>query len=773
MKQLIKVYLLFLCSLVCSDQIQGQNTSTETLKKQKESAVYFASGSSELSSKAIESLKAFLQEQPNLQYIEFRLQAFTDDVGSPERNTLLAKSRAIQVQEYLSKQEIPINTIKIQAFQQLHLNPDENVVEQRANNRRVVVELWGVSLEIAEDLSPVDALTIEKLFNRNPKEYQQDFSFSATKGAVIEGEKGTVLQIPANCFVDSKGNVVTGEISFLLQEAYSYSDMLFQNLSTVSNGKLLETGGMLFIEAKDTAGNVLEIREGAEITAAMASTAAKDPGMQTFEGEFDTTTNTVNWVATDEPILTNGQNSFTGRNSGGATNQNRLYERSTLNESLAGLKEIPVWKLKLPREVEKPRFRLRVPRYPRLYKIERPNKEALKVKIPPSTSLPDIKYKNKIQKKFLTLQKAYHKKTQSNRVKKNTYRRDSIRYEKSLVKHGKKTSKYQVYNESMRLVLGEMYENMTNFDFGVYRVEYKNLQNFSKEFQERNTRMSGGKKYVEDQLNNNSIYDSLAQPLQVKLSNVDLTRFTAEECQVLEDCWSKKSEKKLYNYSFRTDYKASKFRSNRYRVANIYNRATERGNLKSYQLRQIRKMKSRVDQLYNYKKLLKVDKDVQKNKQKVLPLITRFLNKEKAIIDLEKKFIEIRTELNLLTSADIVKIYGNGMRIRRAGWLNCDRFGERLNVTELEIITEYTENTCVIVVSGGRMKFLVSAIPDQISFKVPQIPKGRVVKVIGIRTLGDGMEVFVEEGTVQSLKGVKPTFKKKTEEEVKAMMLAI
>jgi hypothetical protein len=773
MKRLVKVYLLFLCSLVCSDQIQGQDINTETLKKQKENAVYFASGSSELSSEAIESLNDFLQKKPDLESTEFRLQAFTDDVGSPERNALLAKSRAVQVQEYLNKQDIPINTIAIQAFQQLHLNPEENVVEQRANNRRVVVELWGISLETGEDLTNVDALTIEKFFNQDPKEYQQDFSFNATKGTVIEGEKGTVLQIPANCFVDSEGNVVTGEISFLLQEAYSYSDMLFQNLSTVSGDELLETGGMLFIEAKDTAGNVLNIREGAEITAAMASTAAKESGMQTFEGELDTATNRINWVATNQPLLTDTQNASNARSLRVSSNTNRFYQRSSLNESLDELKEIPTWKVKLPREIEKPKFRLRVPKYPRLYELEQPNRNTLKVEIPQNPNSSNATYNSKIRKKFLKLKSAYLKKRQSNQVKTHTYKRDSIHYEKALVKHGKNTAKYQEYNVSMRLVLEEMQENMTSFDLGAYRREYNDLKNFSEEFRRRNTGMSGGKKYVEDQLNNNSIYDSLAQPLQAKLSAIDLSSFTEEENELLEDCWSKKTGKKLSNYSSRTDYKDYKFRTNNHRIANIYNRATETGNLKPYRLRQIRRMKGIVEELYNYKQLLKVGEEVQDNKQKVLPLITRFLNMETAIIDLEKEFLEVRTELNILEPIEVASIYGNAMSIRRVGWLNCDRFIRRPNMTELEIITGYTENTRVIVVSGGRIKSLVSAIPDQISFKVLQIPKGRVVKIIGIRTLGDNVEVFVEQGTVQSLKGVKPTFKKKTEKEAKAMMLAI
>jgi hypothetical protein len=773
MKQLLKVYFLFLFSLVCSANIQGQAVNAETLKKQKESAVYFASGSSELNPQALEVLNMLLKDESNLELAQFRLQAFTDDVGSPVRNASLAKSRATQVQEYLSKQGIATDKIEIQAFQQLHLNPDENVTEQRANNRRVVVEYWAVPLKTAKELSDESALALEKFFTRDQKEYQQNFSFSAAKGTIIEGEKGTVLQIPANCFVDSKGNAVTGEISFLLQEAYSYSDMLFQNLSTVSNGELLETGGMLFIEARDTIGNVLGIREGAEIIAAMASTAAQLPEMQSFEGELDSTTNRINWVATNEPALTNDQNTTITNNRGVTTNQNRLYQRSTLNASLDGLKKIPSWESKLPREVERPKFKLRTPKYPRLYVLDQPSKEALKIKIPQKPDLEDAVYNSKIRKKFQTLQRSYHKKVQSNRSKKNDYRRDSIRYEKALVKHGKNTAKYQVYNESMRLVLGEMNAYMTSFNLGVYEEEYDALRGFVTEFQQRNTQMFGGKRYVEDQLNNNSVYDTVAQTLQAKLKSINLSSFTEEESQLLEACWSRKLDKKIANYFLRKEYNSSRFRNNRHRVVNVYNRAPETENLKPYQLRQIRRMKSIIDKSYNYKSLLKVDEEIQRKKGEALPLITRFLDMEKSIIDLEKEFLEIRTELNILTPIEVASVYNNALRIRNVGWFNCDRFIQRLNSMELEIITDYTENTRVYVALKGRRRSIFAANPDQISFKVPRIPKGRVVKIIGVRAIGDNMEVFLEEGTAQSLKGVRPTFKKKTKEEVEAMLLAI
>jgi hypothetical protein len=773
MKQLLKLSFLLLCNFVCNTYVQGQNPNLDTLTKQNESAVYFASGSSELSSEAIEDLNLFLKDQSNLESREFRLQAFTDDVGSPERNALLAQNRAAQVQAYLSKQSISIHTIKIQAFQQLHLNPDENVTEQRANNRRVVVELWGISKETTNDLVDVDALKLERFLNRDPKEYQQNFSFNAAKGTVLEGEKGTVLQIPANCFVDSEGNVVTGEISFLLQEAYSYSDMLFQNLSTVSNGEILETGGMLFIEAKDEAGNVLAIQEGAEITAAMASTAAKMPKMQTFEGVVDSITNSVDWVATNQSVRSGNQNYASVWERGMGNVRGRLYQKSSLGENLTGLPEVPVWELKLPKEVEKPRLKIRVPKYPRLKKTMKPSKEALVLKNPQKSNLPDLKYKKKIREKYALLQKSYRKKVQSNTKKKNTYKRDSIAYERALAKHEKNVLKYNLYNQNMRIVLDEMYEVMTNFSFESYRSDYYKLRTFAWQFRQRNSLMSGGTQFIQAELNQKTVYDSLAQPLLVKLNNADLMQFTEEECQLIETCWSNKLGKKISSASLRLNYNRNQFKSNRYRVANIYNRACEKGNLKSYRLSQIRKMKTRVDELYNYKRLNRIDEDVQEKQKKTLPLITRFLKKEKATIDLEKEFLEVKTKLNILTPADVVDIYSNAMRIQNAGWINCDRFINSSNFTTLEVVMEQTKNTHVVVVFEGAMKSMMSAFPDQEGFKVNRIPADRDVKIIGFRVIGDAMEVFVEEGTVRKLKGVKPTFKKKTVEEVEAMMLAI
>lgn len=775
MKQYCLICFLCWCSVFYTESALGQKADALRLKKHKDCVVYFASGNATLDAAAIQTLETFLQEIPISDDTRFRLQGFTDDVGSPTLNAALAKRRTTEVQEYLKTQTVLTEQIEIQAFQQLRLNPDKNIAIQRAENRRVVIEYWALPLknDSSKAILNKPAFTIESFFNRNPVQFQQQFTINASEGAVIKGKKGTVLQIPMNCFVDQEGNIVNGKISFLLQEAYTYSDMLFQNLSTVSDGRLLETGGMLFIEAKDTAGNRLEIREGAAITAAMASTAASLPEMQTFNGIVDSSTNTVNWVATNQQVLSNNQGNllWSGRMLEGEYSR---YQKSLFNESLTGLKEVPVWNRKLPKEIDQPRFRKRIPKYPRLKIVEKPNKEVLSTKMPQTTNISDVNYKKKIRKKYVALQKKYRKKVQYNKKKKKDYRRDSIRYERALATHEKNVLKYRLYNDNMRIVLEEMYDHLTNFDLAEYLATYYQLHSFSRQFRQRNGRMSARKAYIKQEISSTT-YDTTAviQELQETLHNTSLRKFTEEEARLVEICWSDKLGKKILNYSAHWNFNPSKFRTNRYRVANMYNRVNSEGNLRPYQLRRIRTMKTIVKKLYNYNKLAKVDEELQRKQIKTLPLITRFCEKEKATLEMEQKFLEAKTKLNILTPSDVVDIYSNAMRIQNVGWINCDRFINQSNVMDLEIVTEHTQNTRVLVLFEGGFRALLEAFPMQENFKALRVPANRAIKLIGFRVVGDSMEVFVEEGTVKSLQGVKPVFKKKTVEEVEQMMQAI
>jgi hypothetical protein len=77
----------------------------------------------------------------------------------------------------------------------------------------------------------------------------QTYNVNPQKGATIEGKEGTLIIIPSNAFVNENNEIVNDNAQFELVEALTLEDMVLYNLGTTSNGKLLESGGMLHINA--------------------------------------------------------------------------------------------------------------------------------------------------------------------------------------------------------------------------------------------------------------------------------------------------------------------------------------------------------------------------------------------------------------------------------------------------------------------------------------------------------------------------------------------
>lgn len=74
----------------------------------------------------------------------------------------------------------------------------------------------------------------------------QFFNIDPKKDNVIEGENGTIIIIPEGCIKYADGRLVESEIEIELAEALSLDQMILSNLTTTSNGKLLETDGMIY-----------------------------------------------------------------------------------------------------------------------------------------------------------------------------------------------------------------------------------------------------------------------------------------------------------------------------------------------------------------------------------------------------------------------------------------------------------------------------------------------------------------------------------------------
>jgi len=110
----------------------------------------------------------------------------------------------------------------------------------------------------------------------------ETFIIDPSKDTVIETLKGIVLAIPANAFLDGAGTIVEGPIGLYIKEAIDPLTIMMAGLSTWSDGRLLETGGMFFIDARQGDG-ILKIDPENGIYAEIPGSAKA--GMQLFSGK--------------------------------------------------------------------------------------------------------------------------------------------------------------------------------------------------------------------------------------------------------------------------------------------------------------------------------------------------------------------------------------------------------------------------------------------------------------------------------------------------------
>jgi hypothetical protein len=128
-------------------------------------------------------------------------------------------------------------------------------------------------------------------FYDNVKKEAQIIAVNTEEAIKITLEEGTIISIPKDAFIDEKTGVqVAGEIQLQIKEYYKLSDILLANLSTKSDDRLLETGGMLYVEANKS-GSKLKLNPNKPLNIVF-NNSGKD-NMQLFEGE--TNDNSINW----------------------------------------------------------------------------------------------------------------------------------------------------------------------------------------------------------------------------------------------------------------------------------------------------------------------------------------------------------------------------------------------------------------------------------------------------------------------------------------------
>ncbi|QQR86890.1 MAG: OmpA family protein [Flavobacteriales bacterium] len=259
--------------------------SGRAVTTQRDTLLHFASDQHDLTAEALITLEAFVNSTIAQGEAEFTITGHTDSDADNNYNERLAQLRAKEVREFLLQRGVPEASIRINAFgERMAVATNENE-EGQALNRRVQITATVHRWESTADLTARLRQGSEQVFRIDPTLEQ-----SLTTAA------GATVQLGSLSLVAENGRPATGPVDLHITDALGLESIIGHRLSTVSGDQLLETGGMLKIEAVDAAGNALVLDPTKPMTITLPTEVKKD-GMQLFLSD-----NGSNW-ATAQPII--------------------------------------------------------------------------------------------------------------------------------------------------------------------------------------------------------------------------------------------------------------------------------------------------------------------------------------------------------------------------------------------------------------------------------------------------------------------------------------
>lgn len=260
-------------------------------------SVYFKPGQFKISANNANKLTALIDSFRNYQSYSIELQGNTDNVGNYQANKFLSEKRANAVKAFLVSNGIEGKNITIKALGSDNPIASNKTFAGRQKNRRVEILLWEVNIIKTETAKVIPNISL--LFKQLETPLQS-FCINRYRDTVIRCKQGTVIYIKANSLLPGT-NCDGSCITFNVKEDFLPSDMLFDNLSTTSNGEILESDGMLFTEAVDCNGNKLVLQKGKDLVIVMP-TDSINPSAKIFDGNR-THDSIMNWTINNNSIL--------------------------------------------------------------------------------------------------------------------------------------------------------------------------------------------------------------------------------------------------------------------------------------------------------------------------------------------------------------------------------------------------------------------------------------------------------------------------------------
>jgi len=267
--------------------------STFLLKaQQNERTFLFETDSFLLTQNHIDILELTLKDKDLKEIKNIIIEGYTDTVGSKNYNLLLSEKRANSLKKYFINHGVLSNIIKTSSFGESNPVSTNNLSE----NRRVKVKFYFTNNLIKGEETDI------KDFYKSTKLKSQEFCIDNTRDTIITCEKGTIIYIKANSFqLNEKHKLNSQCIIFQVKEVFLKSEMILENLTTTSNGQILESQSMIYTNAM-MGDDTLQLQNDIVI---MTPTDKAYQGMKMFDGHRDPQTDIINWSLDNNSVLKN------------------------------------------------------------------------------------------------------------------------------------------------------------------------------------------------------------------------------------------------------------------------------------------------------------------------------------------------------------------------------------------------------------------------------------------------------------------------------------
>lgn len=273
--------LVVLCFVLSSTFLHSQNTATHS--------ILFDTDSYKLSKSNLDQVNNLIADIQDFSDYKFNLKGHTDLHGTNEYNLALSKRRVLSVHEFLVKNGVNQNAIELSWHGEEQLL--ENYAEGQNKNRRVEISLVGYNFE-----------NVDELFYSLKEDQMQYYECNNTQDKTIETQEGAIIYVPSHSFAYENGQAINDEqIEIQIKEAYNYTDFILEDLYTESKDQILESGGMIYIQAYAN-GKKLKIKDDKRLEITYPLQEVKED-MQLFYSSTDET-GRINWENSEQNFET-------------------------------------------------------------------------------------------------------------------------------------------------------------------------------------------------------------------------------------------------------------------------------------------------------------------------------------------------------------------------------------------------------------------------------------------------------------------------------------